>query len=699
MSQVSSISHGFVQNLGASDPVAQPLQGKQSLDQSFVQRPQDASKLHMSNLTLLGSHLKNAHPTFLNALRYSPQTVRALMQYQLKSLAKAQDKEKKLKAEAWKGKVALGTMSKEAMTAHMEQLAIEQDNELRDLEGELNDILEEVEHNRLEHEGCEMAKFVQDEKQANASLQHLDKLDDIIMDYFVKDLPKLDAKQTETGLGQRVKDIGKRLFSWSGLSLLATTAIGTAAVALGAALIPATGVMAAIGITANMAAPCVYSSVSSLIAIFAPETKAALEHIDDVRKGLKGTSTELPSMKRQLDKDRHEEVIAGIDKLISTGGDLAPKDEDYLHVWKQQQPPTESINRVGQTKRLIDVELFGLSKDAVDEHTRTELSQSPAVVHKLANQVIAKQKQAHARELQLVERRFNALIAHGSATEEDKAEALSQRTACQATEMHEICARLSEAVDDVTWNREYEQGKDAAAAERSGDTISFAERIEQREATDKKLMEKFCNDLPQLLDDKKPSTLCGRLFSWSGAKMLAMSAFAAVGVAGAVSAVASLGVAAGLALTLPGIVPNAYAAVSSFVAICKPDWKNFLNALDDVGKAFKGRPAELSRMKRQLDTDRHEEAIAHIRGEQTSKDEHLNVTAHPLPPVSTNQQMLTTVTQQLNKALADNNTEQIQQLTALKNALTTVINAEKLFTHNENEQDFVSHQRQNAIPA
>ena len=476
--------------------------------------------------------------------------------------------------------------------------------------------------------------------------------------------------------------------------MLGTTLVGGLAVSLGIAALPACGILAAL-VSSNVAVPALYSSISSFIAICNPKAKATLENIDDIRRAMKGKSAELLALKRNLDSDRHSKEINSIKDLKTNPTQVSSK--DLLAEWQAEHPlePLLSLKDIKDpTKyepKFIDVNLLGLSGLNAEEHLL--LSHSPDAVQKLANYEIAKQQNWHQRELNILERKLKALVAIGELSPRDKEARLQECQEKQALEHDTLCSDLANTLALAKINRSILQGRDLAFAHKTKNQNVFSNLIANREKNDQAIIKRYCDSLPPLGEEPKKSTFWGRLFSWSGVKMLATGALATAGLIAGAIGVASLGPAVALGLTIPAVTPNLLSTVNSFVAICNPRAKDVLQYIDDFRKGVNGRPTELSKMKRDLDAERHQEILDQLK-ESPKKESKTNLNTLTAPKTaSLDQNFVNQISDLVARAKDNKDPVALAQLEMLQKALNTVMKAESHFDKHDEAQNFILHQR------
>ena len=560
-------------------------------------------------------------------------------------------------------------MTEEELENELEKLDNSYSEKFSQTKRELEDILETVEKNRKIKEGEIVKTHGLDSLETNKNIEKLDRLDEVTVKKFTKNLPSLDEKPK--------KSFFKRLFSKSGLAILATALVGAAAIATGVLALPAIGILAAVGFSAALAAPSIYSSVSSFIAVCNPKTRDTLENIDDIRQATKGAPTELAGLKRQSDKDRHAEILKTIDKTnnVSSSGQSAKTDasggttDDFLSVWKENHPEHKSKiqNKIIDIKHdkveLIDSSIFGLDK--MKKKALEQLSCSPDAVSKFANHTIERQKKIDEKELSVLTRKLEGLVAVGEKTETEKDEIIARCKKKQQDNMDALCGNLSSILDTVKRNRNIVQAQDLSKSEAFGSKHTFEELLSVREKSDKDLIEKYTKDLPDLDPDKKKSSFVKRLFSWSGAKLVASAALAGLAIAAAVL-VPPLGIAATLGLSIAA-AGSTYSAVSSFVALCNPKSKDTLQHIEDVRNGINGRSAELSRLKRETEKARHEEIITTLK---SSPNDSVLIQKEA-------ENILDRLTTRLEAAKKSKNENAVEELSVLQKSVKTVIDAEK----------------------
>ncbi|MBQ7738578.1 MAG: hypothetical protein IJT59_02850 [Desulfovibrionaceae bacterium] len=89
---------------------------------------------------------------------------------------------------------------------------------------------------------------------------------------------------------------------------------------------------------------------------------------------------------------------------------------------------------------MIDAKILGLKN--IKKYQLEQLSSSPEAVHKLANLEIAKLQKLHAKELSILSRKLDALVATGTKTEADKNAILDRRKKRQQKNMDKLCTKL-----------------------------------------------------------------------------------------------------------------------------------------------------------------------------------------------------------------------------------------------------------------
>ncbi|MBQ7608803.1 MAG: hypothetical protein IJU76_12685 [Desulfovibrionaceae bacterium] len=603
------------------------------------------------NFSALGINTHNYSQAALHSLQSSPATIRALANYQLNRLTKTQTKEKKIKTDKWGASKSAGKMTETEFEDAVQELNHEHSEEFKRTKQELEDILETVEKNRQKKEGEIVKTHGLDSANTDKEIKKLDKLDEVTTKKFMKDLPSLDEKPK--------KSFFKRLFSKSGLAILATALVGAAAIAFGVLALPAVGALAAIGFTAALAIPSIYSTVSSFIAVCNPKTRANLENIDDIRQATSGAPTELSTAKRQLIADRHEEVLKTIEETRNKpASSVSTQSGDLLAAWEKEHPKIKqdiTLDVEHEKNQTIDPDIFGLK--GIKKKELEDLSASPAAVSQFANHTIARQQKIDEKELSLLSRKLDGLVALGEKTAAEKEELLVRCRERQQKNMDELCTGLSQALETAKHNRALMQARDLAASEVPGEK-TFDELFALREKTDTKLIDKYSKELPDLDPDKKKSTFFKRLFSWSGVKMVASLALAALAVTAAVL-VPPLGIAATLGLAVSAAA-SSYSAISSFVAICNPKTKNVLQNIEDIRNGINGRPTDLSKLTRKAEKARHEEILTHLTSDSNAVQKEA-------------EQVLGKIENRLDKA----NGTTAEELQVLKSSVQTVVNAEK----------------------
>ena len=606
------------------------------------------------NFKALGVNPQNYNQAALNALKNSPAAIRGLANYQLNRLKKTQSKEKEIKTSKWENAKNSGTMTETEYEDAVRGLNDSHSEEFKRTKKELEEILETVEKNRQIKEGEIVKTHGLDSVETDNDIKKLDKFDEVAIKKFVKDLPPLDEKPK--------KSFFQRLFSKSGLAILATALVGAAAIALGVMALPAVGVLAAVGFTAALAIPSLYSTVSSFIAVCNPKTKDTLENIDDIRKGASGAPTALASAKRQLDADRHAEILQTIDE---TKNRSAVGSDDLLAAWEKDHPQIREDTKIvvgREDIRVIDPAIFGLKK--IKNKDLEALSSSPNAVAKFANHTIARQQKLDEKEISILERKLNGLVAVGEKTEAEKKEILDRCRERQQNNMDALCTKLSSTLDAVKRNRALVQARDIAASVAPGGK-TFDEFYDVREKADKELIEKYTKDLPDLDPDKKKSSFFNRLFTWNGVKMVASLALAALAVTAAVM-VPPLGIAAVLGLAVSAAA-SSYSAVSSFVAICNPKSKDVLQHIEDIRNGINGRPTDLAKLKREAEKARHEEILDRLKA---GSSDTLGIQKEA-------EQVMGKIEDRLEKARAENNGRAVEELSLLQKSVKTVVDAEK----------------------
>lgn len=639
------------------------------------------------NFAALGINASRYDKASLNNLKQSPATVVALANHRLNMLKKTQDKEKKVKTKKWSNLKLTGKMTETEYKGAIQSMNNSHSDEFKQTKHELEEILEIVQKNRQVKEGEIIKDHGLDSVETNKEIEKLDKTDEVTTKKFVKDLPSLDEKPK--------KSFFQRLFSKSGLAILATTLVGAAAIAIGVLALPALGVLAAVGLTAALAVPSLYSSVSSFIAVCNPNTKNALENIDDLRLAASGTPTELSTAKRQLTADRHAEILKTIDETNTQVGDggehvKAAEPGDVLALWRSKHPSAKpSIVDVKRDKvQLIDPEIFGLK--GVKKKNLEDLSSSPTAVLQFAEHTIARQQKVDEKEVAVLTRKLNGLVAVGEKTEAEKTAILDQVRERQQKDMDSLCGKLSEMVDTVERNRTIVQANDLASAEAADSKKTFEELFAVREETDKKLVEKYSKDLPDLDPDAKKSSFVKRLFSWQGAKVLVSSVLAGLAIAAAVL-VPPLGLAATLGVAIAA-ASSTYSAVSSIVTLCNPKAKNVLQSIEDIRNGINGSPSELASLNRTRGTDLHEEILEKLKSSKgvqqsstTQSSEMAANTAINSAAIKRAEHVQEGLTVRLEKAKTEKNDQSVAGLTALNESVKTVLNAEKTIAASANQ--------------
>lgn len=607
------------------------------------------------NFKALGVNPQNYNQAALNALKSNPTAIRGLANYQLNRLKKTQTKEKEIKTQKWENAKKTGKMTETEYENAVRGLNDSHSEEFKRSKKELENILETVEKNRKEKVGEIVKTHGLDSVETDNNIKKLDKRDEVAAKKFLKDLPALDEKPK--------KSFFQRLFSKSGLAILATALVGAAAITIGVLALPALGVLAAVGFTAALAIPSLYSTVSSFIAVCNPKTRDTLENIDSIRQATSGTPTELAAAKTQLEKDRHAEILQTIDETKNRSAGPAVSG-DLLAAWEKEHPQIKKdikLDMGQEDVRLIDPEIFGLKK--LKNTALEELSSSPAAVTKFANHTIARQQKLNEKEFSILEKKLDGLVAIGEKTEAQKQEMLDRCRERQQKDMDALCTQLSSTLDTATRNRALVQARDLAASEAPGGK-SFDELFEVREKADKKLVEKFAKELPDLDPDAKKSTFFKRLFSWSGVKMAASLALAALAITAAVM-VPPLGIAAVLGLSVSAAA-SSYSAVSSFVAICNPKTKDVLQNIEDIRNGINGRPTELAQLQRETAKARHEEILDRLKTGSETLDIHTET-----------QQVLDKIEDKLERARSQKNEHAVEELSILQKSVQTVVDAEK----------------------